>query len=84
MIFKTRSGSTYEVDYENKRCRRLHGVSPTTERTGPDGEWRQYEAFMCMGVGYRAFIEWTKDCPVPAKKGLRPGTVTTPVTEIVP
>lgn len=42
MIFRTETGSKYELDTKRHRIRRLHGTHPPTANQGPDGEWRDY------------------------------------------
>lgn len=42
MIFKTISGSQYDLDQANKRIRRLSGAKAPSARQGEDGEWRTY------------------------------------------
>lgn len=34
--------STYEIDDDGKRIRRMAGVNPATERQGQDGQWRVF------------------------------------------
>ncbi len=43
MKFETISGSLYEVDEENSRCRRLIGVADPQPRQGKDGEWKTFD-----------------------------------------
>jgi hypothetical protein len=40
-VFETLN-STYEVDREGKRIRRVSGVNPPTSNQGTDGEWKDY------------------------------------------
>lgn len=85
MIFHTLSGSTYEVDHENKRCRRVEG-KPNADmpRMGPDGEWREYKQISGILRGCPVLIEWNMDCVPPPAPGLRPGTQTSPVISLLP
>lgn len=49
--------STYEVDEENKRIRRLDGVLDPTPSQGTDGEWQPYTAVTQHPSGVLV-IEW--------------------------
>ncbi len=42
MKFVTISGSMYEVDLKEKKCRRLIGVNDPQPRQGKDGEWKAF------------------------------------------
>lgn len=42
-LYKTASGSIYEVRPANKEIRRVFGINEPTERQGADGEWKKYE-----------------------------------------
>jgi hypothetical protein len=55
MIFKTESGSTYEVDEVAKYFRRLSGPRPP--RRGVDGKWEAYVALWCV-------VGRSRDCPI--------------------
>jgi hypothetical protein len=54
MIFKTESGSYYEV--EDQRLRRLCG--PPAKHRASDGEWREFEAILKLEVGSGAVFVW--------------------------
>lgn len=86
MKFITESGSTYEVDEENKRVRRLAGKADPTPRQGKDGEWKSYKAHaVCLGIG--ALFLWDKKTTplLPgSEEGTSPVTMTSPVKEILP
>ncbi len=85
MIFHTLSGSTYEVDHDNKRCRRVTGrANPDIPRVGADGEWRPYEDISPIILGRPVLIEWLMDCDPPPAEGMRPGTQTSPVIRLLP
>ena len=71
MIYKTETGSLYQVDEENKRVRRIEGVKAPTPRQGKDGEWKEYKVFQRLSDGCLWF-DWT---------GLGNGTVTSRVVE---
>jgi hypothetical protein len=73
MVFKTESGSAYEVDAEGKRIRRLHGVLDPTSRQGTDGTWKTYEDLTDIEVGRPVLIMWFGS----------DATVTSYVTEIL-
>lgn len=63
IVFKTETGSTYQVDHEVKRIRRLHntkGLAPT-ERQGQDGEWKSYVDISLAMTGLRVSIVWKYD-----------------------
>jgi hypothetical protein len=87
MKFETVSGSTYEVDQEAKRIRRLSGTRPAQPRQGNDGEWKDYEALSPIEVGSCLVIAWPR-----ATTALHPGspsyampsTITSPVTVVTP
>lgn len=42
MIFRTYSGSLYELDQEQKRIRRVFGTRPAQKYQGKDCEWKTY------------------------------------------
>lgn len=46
MKFVTVSGSMYEVDLEEKKCRRLVGIKDPMPRQGKDGEWKSFEKIL--------------------------------------
>ena len=93
MKFRTESGSTYEVDVENKRVRRLAGTNPATSRQGKDGDWRDFIAATPISVGLPVLFIWSGNTPLLEKtmemltKGLLgetiPGTVTSPIEEML-
>lgn len=60
-VFKTDSGSTYEVDAHNKRFRRLEGLTRPTARVGEDGVWKTYTDIMGPIVGQSTIIVWQMD-----------------------
>jgi hypothetical protein len=64
MIFNT-ANSTYEVDTDNKRIRRLVGKNAATVRQG-NGEWRSYDSIHPdpIMVGESVAIFWSKDVPL--------------------
>lgn len=58
VTFTTRSGSTYELDRDNKRIRRLEGAGAPTPHQGPDGDWRGYLAISLPEVGAYVMVIW--------------------------
>ena len=46
MIFKTVTGSLYEIDQKNKKFRRLSGILDPTLRVGKDGQWKEYGSLL--------------------------------------
>jgi hypothetical protein len=58
MIFKTISGSTYELDQPNKRIRRLNGTEDPTPRQGADGEWKTFNNCTDVREGNSVLIQW--------------------------
>jgi hypothetical protein len=83
LTFKTATGSTYEVDRENKRVRRVvPGTSGPckNDRIGK-GEWLDYLSLSEVALGVNVIIVWPPNVgllpgsPVDAA----PGTVTSPV-----
>ena len=72
MIVLTQN-STYEIDPERQRIRRLEGRNQPTPRQGADGEWKHYAAISPIMVGLPVRILWT----------VTEGTRLSPVQEIV-
>jgi|GEM_PF-4829879 hypothetical protein len=68
----TTQNSTYEVDWDPCRIRRLTGTADPTPHQGPDGEWQ--DASLTLTPANQLYIEWAD----------RPGlaTVTSPITSI--
>jgi len=81
MIFKTLSGSAYEVDATKLQIRRLYGALEPTARTGQDGAWKPYVSLSDVAVGHPVLIHWANEEPKEA--GALPGTLTSPVVEIL-
>lgn len=84
MQFKTETGSTYEVDTEAKRIRRVTGYTQHTKRFEPYGEWKTYKDLSDITVGDCAIIYWGDDV-APLIPGTHPAaktTITSVVTEI--
>lgn len=86
MQFTTKSGSVYEVDQVNKRIRRLIGVKETTDRQGPEGEWRSYKDLhpSPIQLGSLVMIQWEDTVPLleGSPEGMSPGTITSKVVSI--
>ena len=74
MIYKTESGSVYQVDEAGKRVRRLSGTNAPTQRQGADGEWKEFVSVdvLVTAIGRRLWIDWT---------GFGNGTITSPIVE---
>lgn len=89
MFFKTQTGSVYEVDEQNKRIRRLSGLRSATPRVGDDGNWKpviavtQLDLISSIKVGQPALIQWTSEVKPLTILGGFPGTITSPITEII-
>ena len=48
-LIETRN-STYEIDYDSSRIRRVIGKNPPTESFAPDGEWKTFQEIEeCLG-----------------------------------
>jgi hypothetical protein len=77
MIFKTQSGSTYEVYSANKRIRRLYGKLSPTPYQPADGEWKAYESISSIERGKGVLIIWSFE-------GLTPVTFTSNVVSVDP
>lgn len=72
----TESGSVYEIDYEEKRIRRLSGTSPPHAMFGADLMWRTFEGLDFPTVGERLAILFD------SSKGYRGTLVTSRVVHI--
>jgi hypothetical protein len=85
MIVETVSGSQYEVDVGGRRARRLAGTHPVPRM--PDGVWRTFAGMLPIQgpeLGKRMFFEWADESVgAPAAAGFTPGTVTTPVYQVL-
>jgi hypothetical protein len=71
MIFKTLSGSSYELDAAHQRVRRLSGPKDPQPRQGADGEWKAYVVIMRLSDGL--FFDWN---------GYGNGTLTSPISDV--
>jgi hypothetical protein len=60
LIFATEN-STYEVDRNGHRIRRLNGTHVPTPRQGEDGAWKHYEQISAVVVGAEVLIIWQFD-----------------------
>lgn len=89
MKFVTVSGSMYEVDLQEKKCRRLIGTSDPTPRQGKDGDWKVFQAIHpdVPVQGKPVLFVWdaSNHPPVDADPDLAyvPTTMTSLVKEIV-
>lgn len=72
MQFRTEH-STYEVDHETKRFRRLSSDHPPSKRQGPDGEWKEFYSVGRIMHQMPVLILWD---------ATGAGTVTSPVVWI--
>lgn len=82
-LIKTASGSTYELDADLSRVRRLasdHDLPPT-ERQGTDGEWQTYEFMTVPEVGRSMVFAWARRGPDDPM--IQPATHTSPVVSIL-
>lgn len=48
--------STYEIDFQNQRIRRVQGINPPTDHFDPDGEWKDYEEIFAFND--RLVVAW--------------------------
>lgn len=92
MIFKTEN-STYEVDFDETKIRRIEGSHKPTLRQGHDGDWKPYESITCPMAGATALIVWYTETehkpgllhgqPVDDVFGIPRATETSPIVEII-
>lgn len=54
----TTENSTYEVDVQESRIRRLGGNADPTPRQGADGEWKHFVLITPIEPGQRVFVDW--------------------------
>lgn len=50
--------STYEIDLENSRARRLEGQNEPTKNQGPDGTWRDFLGVYWLNDSLMFEWEW--------------------------
>jgi len=81
MIIRTR-GSTYELDADNKRIRRLYGKAAPTDRQSADGDWSNYEEVSTPKLGVGLLIVWSYELVGEEKKAV--STYTSDVVEVNP
>jgi hypothetical protein len=72
MLYKTRSGSVYQVDHEGKRVRRMIGEAAPTPHQGKDGDWKSFQDLTTLPDG-RLWFWW----------GSGETTFTSPVLETI-
>lgn len=92
MIFRTEN-STYELELDEGKVRRIRGDLKPTTRQGEDGEWREYESITCPMVGATVLIVWYTETehkpgllhgqPVDDVFGIPRATETSPIVEII-
>jgi len=75
MIFHTRN-SSYEVDPDRKRIRRLSGHENPTPRQGLDGSWKDFERITDIVQGASVLVVWSEE-------GTIPSTLTSPVIKVI-
>jgi hypothetical protein len=76
MLFTTYN-STYEIDQEHARIRRLEGLNKPTPRQGADGDWKSYVAISPVSIGLCVTIIWR------VVDGVGQGSQTGPVQQII-
>lgn len=81
MIFRTVTGSCYQVD--GLRVRRVSGLKEPTARFGCDDEWRTLEYAPRVRVGSSVLFVWAPGITPEPAPGTDAGTLTSPVVEIV-
>jgi hypothetical protein len=77
MIFETEF-STYEVDDDQPRIRRLGSVHDPTPRQGEDLTWKDYVELSVITVGHRVLIVWR----INEERGVLESTLTSEVTRV--
>lgn len=80
--FETKSGSTYEVDVDGRKIRRLTGQKDPQPRQGKDGEWKPFKEVGEIELGRPVAILWDpKTTPLHAgsPSEATPATITSPV-----
>ena len=90
MIFKTLSGSTYEVNELTKQIRRINGMDDPQPRQGKDGEFKTYSSIH-VEKGKSSLIIWPQNVPLfeGTKEKLKesqigiPATATSEVIDII-
>jgi hypothetical protein len=81
MIFKTITGSVYEIDNENKQLRRVNGLEDPTPRVGLDGVWKPFVEVTTPVVGKPVTILWNSKTTKPLIGHLSPDVAQhTPLT----
>jgi hypothetical protein len=78
--FHTISGSVYEVDLGNSRCRRLGGKRDPLPRQGEDGQWKEYSSILGPAIGESCIFFWK--APEGGRRQFFPATQTSMVIEI--
>lgn len=81
MIFRTESGSYYQI--EGLKARRVSGLTVPTARLGHDRTWRALREAPVVLVGTSVLFQWADGITPPAVEGATPATLTSPVVEIV-
>jgi len=73
----TASGSTYELDTDLSRIRRLHGSHEPTRRQGVDGVWKPFVEISAPTPGEPLVVVWAV-----TDQNVAQCLVTSPVTAI--
>ena len=60
MILARTQNSAYEIDLENKRCRRLKGANAPTPYQGEDGVWKHFNTCRYIEGGGILFV-WNEE-----------------------
>ena len=76
LLFTT-DNSTYEIDQDGLRIRRLEGVANPTPRQGADGEWKKYLEVSPVEIGAPVVMIWRY------VNGLAQATKTSRVRQII-
>lgn len=78
MVIRTLN-STYEVDVNNKRIRRIHG----TGETRITDAWKEYLNATKPQVGFSMVVVWAVEPQAGSNEVLTKTTQTSPVTEVI-
>jgi hypothetical protein len=58
LVFRTETGSVYELDQTGKRLRRIEGMTAPTPRMGADGEWKDFVDISAVVTGLSVLVIW--------------------------
>lgn len=81
-VFKTESGSIYQIEECVNKIKRVRGSAPSTARQGDD--WREYESITELVVGQPLIITWKANTPLldGSPSYATPATLTSTIVEI--